>query len=238
MKKVIIALIFCNVLYSQNSNILSITYEKISELNVEQINNNPNIQVKRKNNLNIINNSIKELEYNLYINDTLGKFELIEKLRNPEFDNKVIALGGGANHFYDIKNKIVLREIFSQGKHKFVKTTFDSINWIIVNETKKINNFVCYKAEGKTQKYSLKKGLYTIEYEAWFCPDFEYSLGPAEYVGLPGLIFEANQKGAKFKFVLKKISREETKITLPDTGLLSPLEEFELLKKIYSKKFE
>jgi len=59
------------------------------------------------------------------------------------------------------------------------------MNWVIINETKTLEGFLCKKATT-----SLSKHGFTIKYTAWFSEKIPINDGPANYGGLPGLIFE------------------------------------------------
>ena len=64
------------------------------------------------------------------------------------------------------------------------------MHWrIISTETKKIDNYTCYKA---TTEYVVTnpKGTFKHPVVAWFCPEIPISHGPNGYGGLPGLILE------------------------------------------------
>lgn len=63
------------------------------------------------------------------------------------------------------------------------KLEFD---WVITDESKMIENYLCYKAYIKSTDTNLSDVV------AWFCPELPYSFGPKGYAGLPGLIVELN----------------------------------------------
>ena len=66
----------------------------------------------------------------------------------------------------------------------------DAINdWVLENETKEIENFVCYKATS-TKKVNNGKGTFVFPVIAWYCPKIPVSFGPNGYGNLPGLILE------------------------------------------------
>mgnify|MGYP003608011235 CR=1 FL=1 len=102
-------------------------------------------------------------------------------------------------------------------------------DWIISTETKKIDDFNCYKAT-RIEKFKNRKnedGERTVT--AWFCAEIPYSYGPITYNGLPGLILELEFMG--YKYVAKKItlSKETITIDLPKKKIIS---KEEYLKKI------
>lgn len=72
-------------------------------------------------------------------------------------------------------------------------------DWVLLNESKTINGFLCLKAISKIRN---------VDIEAWYSPSIPVSLGPNEYRGLPGLILELNR--GKLKYLAIKIDFEST----------------------------
>lgn len=125
-----------------------------------------------------------------------------------------------ANYYKEIKegNYYDQREFF--GKNFLIKDTLPKLQWKMVNETKKIGNYTCFKAtamkkvdeldwrnmrrrrgnrngeNAEAKNDSVKKITEEIEVPkeievvAWYSPEIPVSQGPGEYWGLPGLILE------------------------------------------------
>ena len=82
--------------------------------------------------------------------------------------------------------------------------------WTILNETKKIDGYTCFKA---TTPYLIDEDGRVKEnvfFTAWFSPEIPISFGPAGYGGLPGLILELQTD--KATFFVKKINLSLDKI--------------------------
>ena len=74
--------------------------------------------------------------------------------------------------------------------------------WTLLNETKDIDNYKCYKAT--TPLYYNGKKYNDVTITAWYAPEIPVPFGPAGYGGLPGLILELqNDMGT---FYVKKIN--------------------------------
>lgn len=92
-------------------------------------------------------------------------------------------------------------------KYVYVKEKKMTINWKLINETKKIGNFECKKAVG------IFRGR---EYTAWYAENIPVPYGPWKLQGLPGLILEAYNKEQEIYFLAKKVeypSKNETEIS-------------------------
>uniref|UniRef100_UPI00404A196E GLPGLI family protein n=1 Tax=Flavobacterium sp. TaxID=239 RepID=UPI00404A196E len=96
--------------------------------------------------------------------------------------------------------------------------------WEITSESKIINGYKCFRANfTKTQTMLGKE--YTDKAIAWFCPEIPVSLGPAEFSGLPGLIFQLQAN--EYSFVLKNVTFESNlKISTPSSGKEMTLDEY------------
>lgn len=82
-------------------------------------------------------------------------------------------------------------------------------DWILENETKEINGFVCFKATAlKTVENSA--GVFHFPIIAWYCPQIPLSYGPNGYGGLPGLILELQVRNILFG--VKKIDLKPDQI--------------------------
>ncbi|KAA2220566.1 GLPGLI family protein [Chryseobacterium sediminis] len=110
----------------------------------------------------------------------------------------------------DMSGQVVKRKVNSFDNENFInikngyysfKTT-DKINWIISNETKKVENYTLQKA---TTRFGGR------DWAAWFCKDIPFNEGPFKLRGLPGLIFELSDTKNNFIYHLIK-SQELTQI--------------------------
>ena len=102
--------------------------------------------------------------------------------------------------------------VYKIDKEKYIEKKYiikDSLltNWEITNETKKINNYTCYKA---TAKYKIinPKGVFYHPVIAWFCPEIPLQHGPRGFGGLPGLILELQYREIVFGATLIEKTNE------------------------------
>jgi GLPGLI family protein len=119
---------------------------------------------------------------------------------------KSLTLSKG-NIFTNQKDNTIQNEVISKGNMSFIfgkdnLLVQDSIfkNWDITNEKKIIDGYTCYKANYKQIKKVLDKTETTTAI-AWFCPDIPISFGPAQFSGLPGLIFQLDSNLYSFNLL-------------------------------------
>lgn len=216
----LIALFFSKI---QSQNISTVSYDVLYSLGRE---NKPDFFVKME-------EASKNLEYLLIFNDSVSNFKLKNKLSKSEptvelAASSLIAKGD----YYKLKkdNFFLLKT-----EDVVVKKMSDSTRWEITNETKKIDNFICYKAI-KFKEVKNRKGTFKHQITAWFCPEIPFSYGPLSYEGLPGLILELIEMPA-IHFVAKKIELKasEEKIEMPNSRNVISEEEF--YKKLKENSF-
>lgn len=95
-------------------------------------------------------------------------------------------------------------------KKNFLVTDELNYKWNITNETKKINDFTCYKATTSFRGNT---------FEAWFTPDISINAGPWKWYGLPGLIVEATDTDKSVVFKLEKVEKLTEEIPFPSKNL-------------------
>lgn len=130
--------------------------------------------------------------------------------------------------YTNLHTKEVLWQKEAYGQEVLIKSSLDSVKWVLVNETKQIGNFLCYKAT-TTRKVVNSKGTFYHPIVAWYCPELPIRFGPAGYGNLPGLIVMLSEQTVVFN--LKEItlnSKDKIVIKKPSTGKV--LTEQELLK--------
>lgn len=197
-----------------------------------------------------------EKKYLFVFNKQEGLYEQMEELEKPEVGNTTFSIkvtfSGVGKKYINLKDKskIVEDEIF--GKEFLIVETLEKLDWILVNETKKIGDYSCYKAEVTVavtdkQKQEYQDFLKTQEKKislfpmdepkdkvitAWYAPEIPVSLGPLNYWGLPGLILEINEEDVMILCSKVTLSNKETaKIKVPNTGKKVTQAEFDAIEK-------
>lgn len=181
-------------------------------------------------------NKLSEKTYTLVFNKTESVYEEEVKLESPS-----VSLGGmninlGDSKLYkNLKEKTFSREMDMMGKEFLVYDSLQKYDWVLVNETKQIGDYTCYKATytvsqeqqpAKSEGEEKEKGLLDllpapkdVVVTAWYTPQIPVSHGPGDYWGLPGLILEVNTGG--ITILCSKITlnpKEKVEIKKPKKG--------------------
>jgi GLPGLI family protein len=195
-----------------------------------------------------------EDQFRLSFNRTESVYEELPKLEKPTGDNFTSAASHTLGKRYkNIKENKTIVQMDMYGKEFVVRDTLTKYNWKLENETKKIGNYICYKAthtikarpltEEENKKREEKKVNILGDSEpkdivvtAWYTPEIPVSQGPAGYWGLPGLILETSDGNRQIlctKIVLNP--KEKVEIKVPTRGQKVTQEEF---RQIMNKKSE
>ena len=163
------------------------------------------------------------------------------------------------SNYKNIKTKQSIIETDLMSKIFNVQKFLTDYKWILSSETKKIGNYLCYKAtaiipvtqkekadyeEEKVEQEKSKTQFFKIEepkdkiLTAWYTPEIPVNQGPDSYWGLPGLILETND-GVTI-IICSKITlnpKQKTGITIPKGKDISQ-KEFDILVEKKNKELE
>ncbi len=154
--------------------------------------------------------------------DTIEKMEIeSDRIELPSF-LKLFA-GGESTYYTNSPDEQILLEENSIVLEKRYLISYNFSEWELLNETKKIGDYICYKATKKNEKLRLDKNKQII---VWYSPEIPVRFGPKLYNGLPGLALEVNkgpiiiratkvELNLKEKFLLEK-PKKGIKITSED----------------------
>ena len=110
------------------------------------------------------------------------------------------------------------------------------IKWTITQETKKIGNYLCFKALA-VEKVRDDKPL--IKIAAWFTPTIPVSFGPIDYFGLPGLILGVSYNRINIKATKIVLNpKEKIVIKKPTKGKRMTNAAYEEMSKNFFKDLE
>lgn len=136
------------------------------------------------------------------------------------------------NYYKDMQENKIIQISLAGGKIFAIEENAPSIDWSIGEETRLINGLACQKATGRF------KGR---NYEAWFCSQLPYSVGPWKLGGLPGLIIEAYDTKKEVVFSLTSMENfpnSQTDVSVPSTALKTTAKEFKQYQEALKKDSE
>lgn len=172
-----------------------------------------------------------EFVFYLDFNQDSAVFHLQEKL----FSNKYAADVALNTIEYLSKAKHINNKVYTESDVEFGEFLIERAypKWKLLNETKKIGDFVCYKAEF-TRVISNENKVFEKKYIAWYTPKTPLPYGPSEYGGLPGVILELQAKG--FTYGATKITLDK-EFKLPELKK-SKIITYEKFDEILKSKWE
>jgi GLPGLI family protein len=228
-KAILIVILFTKYfLYSQESN-FEVTYSVAVSFDKEFLSG---MRKELRNKFIEAQTNSETIYPKLIFNDTISSFYLEESMNignNNKNSFTKMLIGCSKPVFTNLKDKIIYFNNPDDGRlyknDEFLIYKKIIKNWTITKETKLINGYLCYKAYRKENDFDVT---------AWFCPKFPYSYGPKESSGLPGLVFELNEKNTTFG--LKSIKKITKKINITTKGLRTSYEEFLIILKERRKK--
>lgn len=182
----------------------------------------------------------KQLEkrFELYFDKSQSIYREEAKLEQETggFGGMMVMVGGALNgkHYKDLKSKTFAKESELMGKNFLIKDSLKVYPWKLINESKMIGNYLCFKAvamvknptmslnfgrgagAGNRQNQTENNPQPTVQemlIEAWYSPEVPVNNGPADYWGLPGLIMEVNADRMSLQMVQLEMNPKE-KITI------------------------
>lgn len=254
MKRIVYILLFGTLLSNAQSfqgkaeYVSKYIFNKDKKEKTDKVDEDPELSAMIKEALN----KSSQKSYSLTFNKFEAVYEENEVLQQPASPTNGMSISmkmsGGGKKYINTKEKISLEEDEIFGKEFLIAEPLEQPKWVLIDETKKIGDYTCFKAEfiipvtqnqkDNYQEYlrkeEIKPGLFKQTeptdniVTAWYTPEIPVSFGPNNYWGLPGLILEINEKNNLIlcsKIVLN--SKDKSEIKKPKKG-----------EKVSQKKFD
>lgn len=208
---------------AQNTQNISCVYKVlVQDFTLEELNKITSDQNIRSNIINRMEEA-KLRVLHLNGNQKHAFFYEAAKMKNDADPSRYQSNPIDSYYYSDSGKEVVMNTVINQ--EFFVKLPSDKYDWVVTTDLKLIDGFQCYKATG-THQVDDFRGKKNYNMIAWFCPSIPFNYGPAEFFGLPGLIFEAYYENAKEKFVLQSIQfpNDLQVPTLTDQKIISEAE--------------
>jgi GLPGLI family protein len=235
MKKIILFFLIVLNSYSQNKG--EVLYKLYFNINVD------NEEGFKKEIYNKIKPFSGELKFSLSYNQNQAVFKSINENNINKDDKLALIYGKYFEYYIDRISKKTYRfneeSFIFFDKNQYLVFKEINENWQITNEQKIIDGRNCFKAIiYETAFY--KKYNPQVKIEAWFCPEIPISLGPLNYNGLPGLIFELNFNNVSYVIDTINFSKDISLNfpNLEESTLISEENYYALKNKISNEKKE
>lgn len=88
-------------------------------------------------------------------------------------------------YYKDFKENIYKVNSKSTNAEIAIKDKITQYNWTLIDETKIINGYTCFKAVTDGTRFSFKQSI-----TAWYTKEIQINDGPLDYTGLPGFIMQ------------------------------------------------
>lgn len=190
-------------------------------------------------------------------------FEEIVELDKPKPNSEImiaVSISGTGKRYINLIENYSLLEEDVFGEELIIKDSLKNPNWTLSDESKKIGDYICYKATRNIpvskndleayERYlkkveSGKSVLFTMEKPkphtiiAWYTPEISVNFGPNGESGLPGLILKLETE--ELIYLCSKITiknNEKLKIKKPNTGKVVSPAEFEKIDAKMRKQME
>ncbi|MBW1654473.1 GLPGLI family protein [Flavobacterium quisquiliarum] len=198
-----VLLLFSNIIYSQAESVTKVLYKLVPYA----IPSDRGLTREQKEGIVKENFARDKVECELTFTKNKSVFSLIEKpLLNRDFDYLREAVLVSDKYYNDVVNQKKTRFEELGGENLNIILPYHQYNWEITSETKKINDYTCYKAICRWNDFNMRRNSTDVfSAEAWFTPQIPSSFGPLGLDGLPGLVLEANYGASGIHFYIVKI---------------------------------
>ncbi len=144
--------------------------------------------------------TLKNMYYNLIVKDAFTSFEIDVKKLNAK-PNYLALASANDDSFYTKRD--TLYRVKKLGSQKIAIVLKKRNKWILFNEKKTINGYVCLKAqiEMPWRSGAPNNGKSTYFVTAWYCPKIPLKYGPKSFGNLPGLILELQDNKVIFQAI-------------------------------------
>ena len=263
MKKLLVLLFVTSLSYSQEFQGKAYYFSKTifsEDLKVENSESKKKVDPAFEKALQEALKEASEKSYLLTFNKSECIYEQEQQLEKPkaasgEMQISVSISSSEGKKYINAKNKTSSIEDAILGKEFLIVENIEKPDWKLVDETKKIGDYTCFKAkltipvsdkqkkeyEEFLKKEEIKSSLFKMEepkekiITAWYTPEIPVSFGPNNYWGVPGLILEINEPETIILCSKVVLDTKGTTIKIPNKGQKVSQKEFDAIQK---KKFD
>lgn len=166
----------------------------------------------------------KTISFTLLFNNNASLFFKNDALEN-EYTDYALSMSVATNSYYTTKDSQSKIKQVDNYSGKFCVIYNDSTKWTLTNETKIIDNYVCYKATSEDIVINKTK-TFKHPIIAWYCPEIPFNFGPRGYSNLPGMILELQVRHITWGASKIELKTDDIKIEAPKNGKIVNEEEY------------
>ncbi len=160
-----------------------------------------------------------------------------ELQENTKSNINIMIFDGTAGKLYkSTSEKEYLKTDESLGKRFLISDKLLKPNWELIDSTKKVLNYMCYKAKYTKEEADENDSLIKTTVEVWYAPDIPTNTGPDKLWGLPGLILEVHEGKVSIRATKVEINADNIAIEKPKKGKKISQDEFDEIHKKHMKK--
>jgi len=181
-----------------------------------------------------------EKQVNFYLkfkdNQSVFKAENVLEIQNDISYGLVLGPEGSGMYYTNIESKENITKLNAYGELFLIKNA--PLKWKLINETKKIGEYICYKAT-TTKITNGRNGEIKYPVIAWYAPIIPVHFGPLGFYGLPGLIINLEVYGVNYYVTEIKLNPiKKIKIKKPTQGNEVTKKEFDEIGTSSMKNFK
>lgn len=197
-------------------------------------------EIKNKNGVNNFFNSKSQQIYLLDIQNSKSLFYPEKRMTSDSQTNfdLISAFVGKNNYYFDSSKNILLKKEHHLGED-FIIREIPDFKWILTQESKKIGNYICFKATCEVQYLNrLGKDMSKIV-TAWYTTQIPLNFGIKNYCGLPGLTLFLDEGELIYELLEINLNiNDKLDIIEPKGGkMISKKEYTNILIDSYNKNF-
>nr|WP_262707726.1 GLPGLI family protein [Leeuwenhoekiella aestuarii] len=169
-----------------------------------------------KNELMKLKQAYSSTQFRLKFNHSNSMFKVLQTMSiDGQNTSNDVAMSADANGIFytDAPSKSVIRQVHFENTEYLVKEEYPAFEWKILDKTKQIGQYTCYKAVAIKKLGNGK----SIPVEAWVATSLPFNYGPTNYSGAGGLILELKTPLFIFKVSEIRLFDEEREINFIDT---------------------
>ncbi len=130
---------------------------------------------------------------------------------------------GMYDYFFDFYTNVEILK--NNNDSKLLSKKYIPLNWKVTSESTTIDGYLCYKAFFEIPYITRDNRERNKTGYVWFTPSLPFTIGPKEYVGLPGLVIEVHEEN--IVYYADKINLNSVQKVIFPKGKIMPKEEYD-----------